>query len=110
MGFFFLSSGAERHPDWFGTFSSVLLLAQKFTAGMIVLHIGKQFLVLTSYGVKEWSCLHKVGGWVDFDLPAAKLQIKKQVGFSLQCLYPLPMSIVPNHCGRKAPSLTSGGL
>ncbi|XP_058029997.1 transmembrane protein 94 isoform X4 [Ahaetulla prasina] len=34
-----LQSGAERPPDWFGTFSNVLLLAQKFTAGMIVLHI-----------------------------------------------------------------------
>uniref|UniRef100_A0A670XTS7 Transmembrane protein 94 n=1 Tax=Pseudonaja textilis TaxID=8673 RepID=A0A670XTS7_PSETE len=34
-----LQSGAERPPDWFGTFSNVILLAQKFTAGMIVLHI-----------------------------------------------------------------------
>ncbi|XP_053231853.1 transmembrane protein 94 isoform X1 [Podarcis raffonei] len=33
-----LHSSAESSPDWFGKFSSILLLAQKFTAGMIVLH------------------------------------------------------------------------
>ncbi|XP_042304372.1 transmembrane protein 94 isoform X7 [Sceloporus undulatus] len=33
-----LHSGAETPPDWFGLFSNILLLAQKFTAGMIVLH------------------------------------------------------------------------
>ncbi|KAJ7316019.1 hypothetical protein JRQ81_002181 [Phrynocephalus forsythii] len=41
-----LSSDAATLPDWFGSFSNVLLLAQKFTAGMIVLHIGKGFLCL----------------------------------------------------------------
>ncbi|XP_072846654.1 transmembrane protein 94 isoform X10 [Pogona vitticeps] len=34
-----LSSDAAAPPDWFGSFSNILLLAQKFTAGMIVLHI-----------------------------------------------------------------------
>ncbi|KAH0629482.1 hypothetical protein JD844_011572 [Phrynosoma platyrhinos] len=33
-----LHSGVETPPDWFGSFSNILLLAQKFTAGMIVLH------------------------------------------------------------------------
>ncbi|XP_044309887.1 transmembrane protein 94 isoform X1 [Varanus komodoensis] len=33
-----LHRDAESPPDWFGSFSNILLLAQKFTAGMIVLH------------------------------------------------------------------------
>nr|XP_056713530.1 transmembrane protein 94 isoform X1 [Euleptes europaea] len=33
-----LNSHEEGAPDWFGSFSNILLLSQKLTAGMIVLH------------------------------------------------------------------------
>ncbi|KAM6050760.1 transmembrane protein 94 isoform 5-T5 [Chlamydotis macqueenii] len=33
-----LHSNADGAPDWFGTFSNALLVAQKLTAGLIVLH------------------------------------------------------------------------